>query len=542
KEGAGKLTTADVTAAGVTVNNGSMESGNVTVDALNINNGSSMTALDVAAGGVNVNNGSLTAAAVTADTFNLTTGSATVANLTGVSGSSSTATIGAGTTFLMTGTGRNITNWKDININADVGTTTTAIGNIGATDTVTMGTGTTVVNAADVSAGTMNVNVGTLKATSVTATNFNIVSTANVTGAVSATSTLVSAGGSLTAASHSGTDLTVNGTAQYVNGVSAGTTTVNYGGQLTAVGHTGGSLTVEGYAQYGTGSVPEYTFVGAPVTLTGAAVVGNGTVPAPATLNSGTLKADSLTIHDQGAVTLAAGSNTHVLYGLTFDGTPDAPLGKLDVQDGRLAIHYTDYQTYLDIQQNISASARWSADDLASMWDTGTGITSQLLTDSPNSGMALGYADNGSLDSLYQFGPEKPFGDYAIPEELMGATVLVRYTLIGDVNLDGVVNGDDIFMIVANYGMTGMDWQNGDVLAYDGVVGADDLFAAVSNYGLTVSGGMVGGLAPLDVGKLESGLGLGGGELSLSAVPEPATLGLMALGLAAMAARRRRAK
>jgi hypothetical protein len=410
-----------------------------------------------------------------------------------------------------------ITGWKDINVDADV--TADAVG---ASGKVTVGG---------------PANTPTLTAGSLTAGTLAVYGTTNIVGLVDAGSATVHAGGLLTAASHSGTDLTVNGTAQYINGVSAGTTTVNYGGQLTAIGHTGGSLTVEGYAQYGTGSVPEYTFVGAPVTLTGAAVVGNGTDAAA--LNSGTLKADSLTIHDQGAVTLAAGSNTHVLYGLTFDNTPDAPLGKLDVQDGRLAVHYTDYQAYLDIQQNISASARWSADDLASMWDTGTGITSQLLTDSPNSGMTLGYADNGSLDSLYQFGPEKPFGDYAIPEELMGATVLVRYTLIGDVNLDGVVNGDDIFMIVANYGMTGMDWQNGDVLAYDGVVGADDLFAAVSNYGLTVSGGMVGGLAPLDVGKLESGLGLGGGELSLSAVPEPATLSLLALG-GLVALRRRR--
>jgi hypothetical protein len=45
-----------------------------------------------------------------------------------------------------------------------------------------------------------------------------------------------------------------------------------------------------------------------------------------------------------------------------------------------------------------------------------------------------------------------------------------------------------------------------------------------------------------DYGQLmQSGLPLGGAIPMLGAVPEPATLGMMALGLAAMALRRRRA-
>jgi autotransporter-associated beta strand protein len=410
-----------------------------------------------------LNLGSTTALGATAGTFTIGGGTldSTVAGL--VNAKNNPIIINgdfafAGTNGLDLGTGA-------VSLGAAAGTSRTITvnaGNLTFGGTISNGTtATTLVKAgigtlttAAIAAGTVNHNAGTLHAASVTSTNFNVYSTANVTGAV---------------------------------------------------------------------------------TLTGMATVGNG--KDAATLNSGTLRADSLTIRDQGAVTLAAGSDTHVLSGLTFDGAPDAPLGKLDLQDGRLAVHYTDYQAYLDIQQNIRTSARWSPDDLASMWDTGTGITSQLLTDSPNSGFALGYADNGALDSLYQFGPTKPFGDYAIPEELVSTTVLVRYTVIGDVNLDGVVDGNDIFIIVANYGMTGMDWQNGDVVAYDGVVGADDVFTAVAYYGMTASGGMVGDLAPLDVGQLESSLGLGG----LGAVPEPATLGLMILGAVAMLARRRRA-
>ena len=51
-----------------------------------------------------------------------------------------------------------------------------------------------------------------------------------------------------------------------------------------------------------------------------------------------------------------------------------------------------------------------------------------------------------------------------------GRTVLtVMYTLCGDANLDGVVNGADLNTVLSNYNKTGMYWAQGD-FNYDGTV------------------------------------------------------------------------
>ncbi|MCX5653978.1 MAG: PEP-CTERM sorting domain-containing protein, partial [Planctomycetota bacterium] len=94
-----------------------------------------------------------------------------------------------------------------------------------------------------------------------------------------------------------------------------------------------------------------------------------------------------------------------------------------------------------------------------------------------------------------------------------------RYTLIGDVNLDGIVDDSDISILSNNYGFTDQSWANGDVYGYDGIVSDDDVGLQANNYGMMV-------------GQLTGGI---------SAVPEPATLSLLALGAAAIITRRRRA-
>ncbi|MCX5674452.1 MAG: PEP-CTERM sorting domain-containing protein, partial [Planctomycetota bacterium] len=73
-------------------------------------------------------------------------------------------------------------------------------------------------------------------------------------------------------------------------------------------------------------------------------------------------------------------------------------------------------------------------------------------------------------------------------------------------------------------------WADGDVFMYDGTVDDPDVGLQAGNYLSTV-------------GQLAQGLGdVGVGAVGAGVVPEPATLGLMALGLAAMAVRRRRSR
>ena len=63
-----------------------------------------------------------------------------------------------------------------------------------------------------------------------------------------------------------------------------------------------------------------------------------------------------------------------------------------------------------------------------------------------------------------------------------GRTVLtVTYTLYGDANLDGTVNGGDLNTVLSNYNQTGMYWSQGD-FNYDGTVNGGDLNMVLSHY------------------------------------------------------------
>jgi hypothetical protein len=107
-----------------------------------------------------------------------------------------------------------------------------------------------------------------------------------------------------------------------------------------------------------------------------------------------------------------------------------------------------------------------------------------------------------------------------------GASFLTGNSVPGDVNGDGIVNAQDIAVIASNWLQTGTKFTvTGDANA-DGVVNAQDIDVIASHWLQTAAAG--GG-----------GLGSGGGNGT--AVPEPSTLLLAALGgLALLACRRRR--
>jgi autotransporter-associated beta strand protein len=92
--------------------------------------------------------------------------------------------------------------------------------------------------------------------------------------------------------------------------------------------------------------------------------------------------------------------------------------------------------------------------------------------------------------------------------------VTVMYTLYGDTNLDGSVDGTDLNAVLSNYDTTsGAVWAAGD-FNYDGSVDGTDLNTVLSNYDQHLSVG--------------------------AAVPEPSTLLLGAAGLAGLLAYARR--
>jgi hypothetical protein len=67
-------------------------------------------------------------------------------------------------------------------------------------------------------------------------------------------------------------------------------------------------------------------------------------------------------------------------------------------------------------------------------------------------------------------------------ETLSGNDAIVKYTYVGDFNLDGKVNGDDYFRIDNGYGAHATGYDAGDS-DFSGSVNADDYFGIDRNYG-----------------------------------------------------------
>jgi autotransporter-associated beta strand protein len=126
-----------------------------------------------------------------------------------------------------------------------------------------------------------------------------------------------------------------------------------------------------------------------------------------------------------------------------------------------------------------------------------------------------------------------------------GTDTLAMYTYGGDATLDGKINVDDYTRIDFNVGLGNHGWFNGD-FNYDGKINVDDYTIIDFNVGIQgaqfpTAGGVFASGATAAIGG--SGVGLpitSVVSVPTSAVPEPATAGLLALAAAVFAGRRRR--
>jgi autotransporter-associated beta strand protein len=120
---------------------------------------------------------------------------------------------------------------------------------------------------------------------------------------------------------------------------------------------------------------------------------------------------------------------------------------------------------------------------------------------------------------------------------LTSGQIEVKYTLLGDANLDGLVNAADFTILAANFNQTVTAWDQGD-FNYDGLVNAADFTDLAANFNQSVSGADVsaGDVAALDAFAAANGL-----SLPTSSVPEPATAGLICMVGVGLLHRRRRA-
>ena len=148
----------------------------------------------------------------------------------------------------------------------------------------------------------------------------------------------------------------------------------------------------------------------------------------------------------------------------------------------------------------------------------GPGIRSSQAAAKPAGLSGIGYA------SVSQIGTTTFDGVDLSAEP---SAVVLKYTLLGDANLDGTVNALDFNALANNYGTGGKTWADGDFnYSADGTVDSNDfaLLAANFNNNVAASGADVPDAAPMALG---------------SVVPEPTSLSLIALSSLALKRRRR---
>ena len=148
----------------------------------------------------------------------------------------------------------------------------------------------------------------------------------------------------------------------------------------------------------------------------------------------------------------------------------EVPTARLDIGDGLLVINYEGDSPMQTIRDLIIAAFN------SYQWD-GNGIGSKTMAADPSSIYGIGYADNNQLPA--PFGEDNPFGD---TEDVATNAILVRYTLIGDVDLNGIVDDTDILFLTNNYLSLVPDWFGGDVFGYDGIVDDADVLFQANNY------------------------------------------------------------
>jgi autotransporter-associated beta strand protein len=118
---------------------------------------------------------------------------------------------------------------------------------------------------------------------------------------------------------------------------------------------------------------------------------------------------------------------------------------------------------------------------------------------------------------------------------LPSGQIEVKYTLLGDANLDGFVNGEDFTILASNFNQSVTGWDQGD-FNYDGSVNGEDFTLLAANFNQGASGAAsAGDFAALDAFAEANGL-----SLPASNVPEPASLGFLLFGAVGILARRHR--
>jgi hypothetical protein len=416
-------------------------------------------------------------------------------NLSGGCLSSATIVIGAQEPGILNQTGGAVGSSNLIDFGESQGATGTY--SLSSTGTLTAHD----VKVGDLGSGTFTQTGGISTISSILLLGVNAGSTGifTISGGTSTVSGNVGVGGSATAAGGTGI-LTVNDAGELAI---AGTVQIYSEGQFNLNGGTASAAVLNlagGYSQTGG-------------TATFGQIIGNG----PVAISGG-------------LTTLSVGGGASQLSSLIISGT-----GTLDITQGNtLAV---DYGAAIDPSATIRGYLKTAYN--GGVW-TGAGLTSSVVqaqvvaTIAAHTGgvYGIGYADGSDVSQL--------------PVVAVGRQLVYEPALIGDANLDGSVNFIDLGIVAQNLGGINTDWEHGD-FNYDGTTNFLDIGLLAQNLSKTILNTPLGEMIPDPSAELTAQWNLAVAEIQANSLeptnlPEPAMVGMLAVGVGGMLARRRRSK
>jgi hypothetical protein len=244
-------------------------------------------------------------------------------------------------------------------------------------------------------------------------------------------------------------------------------------------------------------------------------------LPATGTIsNSGALDVNannsSGAINGSGTISIANSTTLSLSTGSGGNSTSQLNLGTLSTLNIDNNHLYIDYGSGPDPISSIAALIKSGYDNGTWM---GTGITSSTAVANAAS-YGIGYADSADANN---------------PAGLAADTIEIKYTLLGDANLDGKVNGADFTLMAANFNDAVTNgWDEGD-FNYDGAVNGSDFVLLADNFNQFASQSDV---SAADLTALDDFAAANG--ISLTNVPEPMSAGIALMAVVGTIGRRRR--